>query len=127
MVGSALSKCSLHSLGAFLLHNQYTRLSYFVNCIDKIVGMLYLVGMPNYLSVKQATKYLVRITTRAGVSAAIKRGEFPGARKLDPTLEKSTWLIPVEDIQAHPAYNNRPITECESPDSPAEADESGDS
>jgi len=81
--------------------------------------------MPNYLSIQQATKYLVRITTRAGVAAAIKRGEFPGAVKLNPEFEKSPWLIPVDDIKAHPAYNHSPVVETETPDTSADADESG--
>lgn len=53
------------------------------------------------------TKELLGVTTREAVVAMCNRGEFPGARKLEPDKRTSPWLIPVADVEAYAAKRLR--------------------
>lgn len=54
--------------------------------------------MDDFITVTQAAERAG--VTRMAISKQISAGTFPGARKIDPTLGRSTYLIPLDEFEA---------------------------
>lgn len=55
--------------------------------------------MDGYYTASQ-TAQLLKLTKRRVVRMIVEDGIFPGARKLDPAVEKSPYIIPVAEVDA---------------------------
>lgn len=68
---------------------------------------------PDWLSVKAAAA--LKNMSKRGIIHAITRGDFPGARKVDPDALTSSWLLPRADVEAYePKQPRTPIKRPES-------------